>query len=295
MSKFGVQGSWFGVMAGIFSMYLPMMVCAVRYVDEPGGGGETAWYETPGLVSDPSILTDKDKEYKSFDDYVKGAQHARGKMTERGIPVPGEKATDDERNAFRGEVAKHFPDHFAPASADKYEIAMFADEQVNLSKEIQGELRADFHAAGFSNKNANAALDIYAKFMAKDTEEVQASFAALRGTTEKELKAEWGADYAERQTGIARVGEKYPELFKWFKDYGLDGRKDFQTLMDEVARGTAEDRPGAGGGGETAESIDAQIKAVKESKEYKTGNSFERKEQIKKLDALYKQREKFSS
>lgn len=252
-----------------------------------GAGGEKPWYEAAGL--DASALTDKDKEYKTLADYVKGAQSARTLAASKGIPIPGKDATDEQKAAFRGEVMKHFPDlPVAPESADKYEIPLYKDS--GLAEERQKEINAAFHKAGYSNAQAQAAIEIWSDQVAKDMAEAQAVVENQRKATDAELKREWGADYADRMAGIDRIGEKYPELMGALKASGLDARKDFRVLMDEVARSISEDHPG-GAGGETVSGLDTQIATLR-SQIKGTENSLERKRMTDQLAGLYEKRSK---
>jgi len=248
---------------------------------------EKPWYE--GLVSDPAVLTDKDREYKSFDEYVKGAQNARQLAAAKGIPIPGKDATDEQKAAFRAEVLKHFPDlPLAPESADGYELEMFKDSE--LGEERQTAIKTSFHKAGLSNAHAGAVMDIYAEQVAQDMQEAQAQIEATRKATDAELKKEWGPEYDERTAGIQTVEKRYAGFVEKAKAYGLDADIDFRHMLDDVARSTAEDNPGGGGSG--GESVDEQIKTVRASDEYRNGNALTRQRVIKeKLEPLYKKRE----
>jgi hypothetical protein len=311
----------------IFSMFLPVLQFVFRYVDEPGDGGgdggdpgdggggdgggdggggaapqtrsmnpggnapakeSTPWYEQAGI--DAEILTDKDKEYKSLADYVKGAQNARQLASSKGIALPGENATDEQKAAFKSEVMKHFPDlPITPESADQYDIPMFKDENVGLPEERQQEIKGAFHKAGLSNAHAAAVMDIYAEQVGRDMEEAQAQIEQQRKTSTAALKKEWGAEYDERMAGIARVQQRYPEMTEKMKTVGLDADAQFLQMLDEVVRSTAEDDP-AGGAGESAETVDEQIKALKRDPKYRAGNVFERRELQEKIDTLYKKK-----
>jgi hypothetical protein len=252
----------------------------------PAGGGDKPWFESAGV--DPAILTDKDKEYKTLGDYVKGAQSARQLAASKGIPLPAKDATPEQKAAFQAEVMKHFPDlPVAPESADKYEIPMFKDS--GLPETRQKAITGAFHKAGLSNKHAQAVMDIYADQVAQDMEDAQAQIATQRTATDAELKTEWGAVFADRQAGIDRIGEKYPELFAVMKSVGIDARKDFRVMMDEVARSISEDHPG-GSGKESADGIETQITELR-TKIKGTENSLERQKLIKQESELYKKRD----
>ena len=112
-------------------MYLPMLLGAVRFADEAAGGGDDdhasdvvidngstqsrelpadggrqkasaadkPWYESAGV--DPAVLTDKDREYKTLTDYVKGTQSARQLAASKGIPIPGKDASPEQKAAFQ--------------------------------------------------------------------------------------------------------------------------------------------------------------------------------------------------
>lgn len=304
-------------------MYLPMFLGAVRFADDSGDGGgggddssgddgfvdnggsqsrelpadggrqrsaasgDKPWYESAGV--DPAVLTDKDREYKTLTDYVKGTQSARQLAASKGIPIPGKDATPEQKAVFQAEVLKHFPDlPMAPESADKYEIPMFKDS--GLPEDRQKEIRASFHAAGLSNKAAASVMDIYADQVAKDVAFAQAQVAEQAKKTDAELKTEWGNDYSDRMAGVERITGKYPELMAVAKQVGFDSRKDFVLLMDEVARSIAEDHAGHGGSGSVA-GLDSQIESMR-AQIKKTENSLERGKMTEQLAELYERRAK---
>jgi len=304
----------------ILSMFFPMLLCAVRYEDdsssgggdgtggEAGGGvvdkggsqsrelpadggrqraagGEKPWFESAGI--DASILTDKDKEYKTLSDYVKGAQSARQLAAAKGIPIPGKDATPEQKAAFKAEVLKQFPDlPMAPESSDQYDIPMFKDS--GLGEDRQKAITGAFHKAGLSNAHAAAVMDIYSDQVAQDMAEAQAQIEDQRKATDTELKQIWGDQYADRMAGIDRVTGKYPELMAAIKTVGLDARKDFRELMDEVARSVSEDHPG-GAGRDTADGLDTQISELR-AKVKATENSLDRQKLSSQLANLYEKR-----
>jgi len=251
------------------------------------GADSKPWYESAGV--DSAVLTDKDREYKTLTDYVKGTQSARQLAASKGIPIPGKDASPEQRAAFQAEVLKHFPDlPMAPESADKYEIAMFKDS--GLPDDRQKEIKAAFHAAGLSNKNAAAVMDVYADQVAKDYAVASAQVAEQEKATTAELKTEWGADYADRMAGVERITGKYPEMMAAAKAVGLTARKDFVLLMDEVARSISEDHSGHGGAGDGA-GLDSQIESMR-AQIKKTENSLERGKMTEQLVGLYARRAK---
>jgi hypothetical protein len=302
-------------------LYFPMLMGAVRFADEAEGGGDAGdagagegvvdhgssqsreipadggrqkaaagadskpWYESAGV--DPAVLTDKDREYKTLTDYVKGTQSARQLAASKGIPIPGKDATPEQKAAFQAEVLKHFPDlPMAPDSADKYEIPMFKDS--GLPEDRQKEITKAFHSAGLSNKAAASVMDIYADQVAKDMAFAQTQVAEQAKATEAELKTLWGAEYADRTAGIERIAGKYPELMDAAKQVGFDSRKDFRLMMDEVARSIAEDHSGHGGAGDGA-GLDSQIATMRADIK-KTENSLERGKMTEQLAKLYERR-----
>ena len=255
---------------------------------KPAAGADVKpWYESAGV--DPAVLTDKDREYKTLTDYVKGTQSARQLAASKGIPIPGKDATPEQKAVFQAEVLKHFPDlPMAPESADKYEIPMFKDS--GLPEDRQKDITKAFHAAGLSNKAAASVMDIYADQVAKDVAVAQAQIAEQAKTTEAELKMEWGSQYGDRVAGIERITGKYPELMAVAKQVGLDSRKDFRMLMDEVARSVSEDHAGQGGAGDGA-GLDSQIETMRATIR-KTENSLERQKLSEQLTNLYARRAK---
>jgi hypothetical protein len=259
----------------------------IKSSDIPDPSANKPWYD--GLVSDESILTDKDREYKSFDEYVKGAHSAR-QMAHGKLAIPGENATDEDKAAFKAEAMKHIEGlPIAPESAEKYELEYFKDEAVAsaLGDERMKDIKADIHKIGLSNDQANKVMELYGIQIGIDGENFKQSIKEQQTATDDALKKEWGDDYADRMKGIDGIKSRYSELFGMLSETGISARTDMMKLLDELARGTNEDSP-VGGGGQSIDSIEEEISKLQKSPEFMGGDANKRREINERLNELYK-------
>lgn len=188
-------------------------------------------------------IDDKDKESKSLADYVKANQNLRTMIGNKGIPVPPENATDQQKADFLAAVSPYLGENAlrgeVPA-ADGYDIPALV-ENAALTDERRADIQADFNALNLDNEQARGVMDLFAKQMGLDAEMIPKFNAEQRKATEEHYMTEWGADFADRIAGADKVAEDHQELIGKLEKVGLAGDPDIVKLFDTVARATAED------------------------------------------------------
>lgn len=251
---------------------------------------ETPWYESASVNQE--LLTDKDKEYKSLEEYVKGAQHYRGLASQKGIIPPGADADQQALDAFKADIPEHLQGLFDQGAPEAYELEMLSSNE-NLTDDRKGDIMEAFKGLNLSNDTAGGVMQIFADQIGKDYELAEQYIKETREQSETALKAEdgWGDKYDERMAGVTQMEAKHPELVAAMKASGVTGRKDYLEFMDENFRSTGEDTTLADVGVASSD-IDSQIAALKANPAYRNGNSFERKELTTKISALYAQKGK---
>jgi hypothetical protein len=167
-----------------------------------GGEGEAPWYANAGfseeVLADESAKGMLDK-YGSPDEFLKGATWAQSKVGEKGLTVPGEDATDEEKAKFFSELGR-------PETADKY--SWQPPEGMAIEPEVYAEKAQALHEAGLSDGQHKAVMDLYASEMTRISEQFQADQAEIAKATEESLRDEWGDDYETNITTTRKMIER---------------------------------------------------------------------------------------
>ena len=191
------------------------------------------WYQTLDPNS-AKLLNDKDKQYKSFEDYVKSTHELRSKLSEKGIIPPGENATKEEKDAFLEEISQYIPSNIP----DSYELK--ALEGLDIPEEQQTEMFSKFKEIGLSNEQADQILEFYGENVAKDLESFEAQKQEAQKEAEAQLKKEWGNEFEKRiersSTILDRLGDGFSE---YASQQGLFTQPEFIKLLDRIASAEA--------------------------------------------------------
>ena len=241
-----------------------------------------SWYQSLPDGFDHNILNDKDKQYKSFEDYVKSTHELRGKLSEKGIIPPDENATEEERNAFLEQIKDYIPSNVP----ESYELE--ALKEIELPEEQQKEITSTFKELGLSNEQANGILEFYGKELAKDIQSVETQREEARMEAEKALKSEWGAEYDARieraSKTLDRLGNEFGEFAS---EHGLFTRKEFIALLDKIGSAESTIPKGEPSNGMN---IDNRIKEIKSNPKFMRGTYEERRQLSEELKNLIEQK-----
>jgi hypothetical protein len=232
-------------------------------IDAPdgGGGGGDPWYSSLSEdVRGAEGFEDFASKYGSLDEAVKGGFNASkqvGRATEGMIKLPGENATDEERQAFQREAlgVPETPEGYewqAPEGVDLDALGIEADSLKEAS--------AKLHEAGLSPSQYKAAMDLYANTRAQEQEMFSAHQAKLATETEAALKKEWGADYNDNIKLANDTAEKLG-IAEMLKGYGIINEKPVIDLLHKFGQATAEDGLDGSGGKVSKSDQLAQLKA----------------------------------
>lgn len=218
-----------------------------------GGGGGESWFAGAGLSEDAlgnEALTGHLARYDGLESALKGgfeAKQALSKKTEGMIKLPGEDASDDERNAFYQQMGR-------PESADKY--TWQAPEGKELDADSFAEYQKKFFEEGFSDKNFQFAMNAHLENEQAKEAQYQEYQANLAKETEATLKNEWGNEYPDNIKAALKVAESY-KIVDALKETGLINHASIVKMLHGVALSTREgDIQGkTGGSGDTLESL----------------------------------------
>ena len=131
------------------------------------------------------------------------------------ITLPGENATDEEKNAFFNAIGR-------PESADGYEIK--APEQMLPGMEWDDDAAKGFaeaaFAAGLTKSQAQAMLDYHDRMLAGHIEAAVKAHNERCDATVAKLQKEWGADY-EKNIAQANKAMRTFGVTKTLEEVGL--------------------------------------------------------------------------
>ena len=198
--------------------------------------GVNAWHQTLPEGVDASILNDKDKQYKTFEDYVRATHELRGKLSEKGIIPPSENATPSEKEEFLEKVKPFLPSNVPEGG--NYELK--ALEGIEMEEEAKAEMFSVFADLELSNEQADKILEFYGKSVASDIESAKIELEERRNEAEKELRQKWGGEYEQRIERASTLLDKLGEGFGEFaSEAGLFTQVKFMELLDKMGAGEA--------------------------------------------------------
>lgn len=211
----------------------------------PGVDPATPAAASPSAAADPAsgdaswrkLLAGEDADFekeleryadpKSYQKAFKDTQTALRNKTDGMVKLPGETATDEDKQAFAKAIG-------IPEAPDKYEIKVKPPEGLDVTdadKAFLSKAVAKLHATGglaASPQVANIAHEIYYDFMQEQAATMAAAAVVKARESEAALRKEWGADY-ETNLGLANEA---------IKAYGA-GDKELDGLLDkQFADGT---------------------------------------------------------
>lgn len=170
--------------------------------DGDDGGGSPEWLNSlpEEARKDPNVT-----KYKTVEEFYNGYKHQASLLGKKGVIVPGENASEQERNQFYNSLGR-------PEKPDGYKFDTIEDlhQSIKVTPEAQASFAKAMHELGLSNAHANGVNKFCMKILsdaqkAQDKMEQEAAEKA-----ETALRGEWGSDYDAKSSavikGITRVG-----------------------------------------------------------------------------------------
>lgn len=245
-------------------------------------GEGTPWYKNLQLdeetIEKGQNVLDK---YQSPEEAIKGLVNAQEKLGKKGLPVPDENASDEEKQEFRQSALKALG---LPDDPSEYEWS--PPEEVELDSEKHEEAKQKLHELGLTKDQFQGVMDLYAGEIQNSVEQAQQNQEQERKETTEALREEWGDEFdkrldrAQKQIQKAGLGERLKEL-------GLGNNKEVLKMFEQAARATSEDSLE---GRQTQKGIDQQINDLKASDEYKNVRHPQHQKAVDQLQELYKQK-----
>jgi hypothetical protein len=241
--------------------------------------------EYHGLARDAKSLTDVFARLKGARDDIS----ARGS----GLKVPGEKATDDERAAFKADLLKHLG---VPETPDAYDIK--PPEGIGFDESVLKELAAVMPKAGITPDGAKLIADTYYGALLKQAETIRTQ-AAQEREADKEALAKTYGDKIDTMVSAAKAIAKeagWPEETMDPTNDGFIGAEPFkliQHLLARVAKAEGVDRTGESGtkpAGDTMEWARATMAGTSsDSEAWKNQHHPDHKRIAARIEAVYRQ------
>jgi hypothetical protein len=162
------------------------------------------------------------------------------------INIPGQNATDDEKNEFLKKLGR-------PDSPDKYTTLDFAGLPDGLShnEEFIKKFREASHASGLSDAQQRSILQNILKYEMEAAKNATMTEEASFQKAQKELRTKLGEAYDQRVSMAKKAYETFiPEAARErFREMGLENDPDFIVGFSSIGEKMMEDRSIDGTGG----------------------------------------------
>jgi len=168
------------------------------------------------------------------------------------IQIPGDDATDEDRNAFNEKAYKLLG---KPEKPEGYDIGdLKLPEGVPFTDTQKGELQSFFHKNHYTQAQVNSALELYNNQQTT----IDAFMAKTNNDSVDAIKKEWGDQYKGNAEKAFRAVEKFggEEAKSFFEETVIDGLKlgnhpTMLRMLLAVGNGISEDVAGDIQGGKT--------------------------------------------
>ena len=167
--------------------------------------------------------------------------------------IPTEESTEDEVNSFYNKLGR-------PESPDAYDIKV--PDEGGTGMKYDQKLYADFlqtaHQSGLTNKQAQDAIDFYAKMNEDSSINSEAQMQQAKVDAETALKKEWGVKEYDRNLAISRRAFNRfadDDLKKFVQESGVSNNVSLIRFLHKIGKSFSD--PKLSGSGKTAGSIDS--------------------------------------
>ena len=167
--------------------------------------------------------------------------------------IPTEESTEDEVNSFYNKLGR-------PESPDAYDIKV--PDEGGTGMKYDQKLYSDFlqtaHQSGLTNKQAQDAIDFYAKMNEDSSINSEAQMQQAKVDAETALKKEWGVKEYDRNLAISRRAFNRfadDDLKKFVQESGVSNNVSLIRFLHKIGKSFSD--PKLSGSGKTAGSIDS--------------------------------------
>lgn len=241
---------------------------------------DTPWHE--GTDWGDYTPSERVIEFKSVADLAKGYDNAFAKIQSKGILIPDDKASDEDKAAFKSTLKQHLG-IAPPESPDKY--SWKPEEDMSDYFDGYAEDLKKYHEAGLDDETVSMIMSDRAASIKAASEALQSAQADMAEKTKEALTEAWGDEYGTRMKDVNDFIGKHPDAMEALKAMGLANHKAIIELIDDAARSTIEKRPD----GKTG-TVDAgkEIEQIKASDAYKNVRHPDHEASIRRMVELRK-------
>lgn len=186
------------------------------------------------LRNDPNI-----KKYKDISELAKGHLETVKLIGRKGVLIPGENATDEEKAKFLEAIGR-------PKTADEYKFTPIEKlhPEVQVTPESEKAFRDEAHKLGFTNAQVDGLNSWYLNNISNALIKRDEAMVKQKEEAAKKLNTEWGADYDNNLNLAQRLINKFggKEAMEAFKKAGdLGNNPAIARLLVNVAKKMTED------------------------------------------------------
>lgn len=208
------------------------------------------------------------KEFADVGALAKGYDQAFEKIQSKGIIVPGESATDEEKGEFNRTLREHLGT-LPPETPDGYSWKP-PEGMEDHFKDMGDQFKA-YHEAGYDDATVSYFMQQQADGLGAALGMLQDQQAEIAKASEAELREEWGDDYDENLKAAGAMEQRLPGMFKALKAAGIVNQADVMRGMLEMSRSTREDMPPKHSA-EQLKGLQDELATLKKDPSYMRGN-----------------------
>jgi len=237
--------------------------------------------------SNPSMLK---FEKVSNEEIAKSYINLQGKISAKGLLMPGPNASDDEKSAFYKDLGR-------PETADGYTLTPPQDLHKNIvsTPESQKVFKGQCHKIGLTSEQTQGLHTWYLTELSNVLKQQDVEDTKVTNEAKTALMAKWGTTYDANLELANKVvnkfgGEKVLELFK----EGLGANPLVLEMMANIGDTLSEDVLGPGGksqfGGLTPQAAQAKINETLANTKHAYHNSNDpmHKDAVEQMTSLYR-------
>jgi hypothetical protein len=177
-------------------------------------------------------LADGEKPISMPASVVKSYIEAQKKIGQKGVLIPGENATDEDRNVFFKALGRpDKPEDYGFKKPENLPTGVsYNEDRVNKFAKV-------FHELGVSKTTAQKLLDTYNNDIIEEVANQQKMVDEFKANSVKELKKEWGSNF-EKNISKANAAVKLfggKDFTDLLKNTGLDAHPIMVKVFEKIA------------------------------------------------------------
>jgi hypothetical protein len=212
--------------------------------------------------------SDRVTEFGGVSELAKGYDEALSKIQSKGILVPGEDASDDDKSAFNTTLREHLG-LIPPESADGYSWKP-PEGMEEKFKGYEDQLKK-YHEAGYDDNTVSFMMNEQVESIGAIATQLQEAQKQMAEESEAALKEKWGDNYEENIKAANAMEGRFPGLFEKLKATGLANDQSVLEAMHEISLSVREDAPPVNDP-TTIKSLQEELKTLKADPSYMRGN-----------------------